>query len=80
MGVVKVAAPKGPCGKFIHLTESAAHKQVEIQGRRDNKKLQNRLQVYWCPGCGGWHVGHDRFSGKALKYYKQRQRNARRTP
>lgn len=70
------ARPK--CGKLTHLTEAHALDQLRIQKDRDNKKRANRLQAYWCPQCGGWHVGHDRFSGKALKYYKQRQRNASR--
>lgn len=65
---------RGPCGKFTHLTEDGARRQMAHDRGKDNKKRANRIQVYWCALCGGFHVGHDGLSGRALKYRRQREK------
>lgn len=51
--------PERTCGKKIkHLTEESAavHQQDFIS--RGKKAKKNRMDIYLCPFCGFFHVGH----------------------
>lgn len=54
------------CDKVLHLSETAALKQLKALKvtSKENKKQRTRLCVYFCATCGGWHIGHDRRRGK----------------
>lgn len=57
-----------PCTKVRHLTEADAERHRVGLKARENKKQGNRLHVYACVWCQGWHVGHDRYKGRAKRY------------
>lgn len=61
-----------PCTKVRHLDEASAERHRDGLKSRENKKTGNRLHVYACQFCLGWHVGHDRFKGRNKKYSTMR--------
>lgn len=59
-----------PCTKVRHATHADAERHRLGLKSTENKKRGNRLHVYPCRFCGGWHVGHDRYKGRAKRYGK----------
>ena len=58
-----------PCEtKLRHATTSDAQQHMDRIKPKENRKLANRLNVYACVHCGGYHVGHDRNKGRAKRY------------
>ena len=54
------------CHKVRHADEAAAIRHLKDRKRstHENKKLANKLNIYWCWQCGAWHLGHNRLKGK----------------
>ena len=57
-----------PCTKVKHFTHADAERHRVGLKACENKKTGNRLHVYSCRFCQGWHVGHDRYKGRAKRY------------
>lgn len=55
-----------PCRKIRHADEAAAIRHLKDRKRHthENKKIANKLNIYWCVECGAWHLGHNRWKGK----------------
>jgi hypothetical protein len=55
-----------PCHKVRHADEAAAIRHLKDRKRstRENKKLANKLNIYWCWQCEAFHIGHNRLKGK----------------
>ena len=54
--------------KTRHTTVAHAQEHLDRIRPKENRKLANRLNVYACIHCGGYHVGHDRNKGRAKRY------------
>lgn len=59
----KLNLPRRTCGqkKNRHHTrvEADAHRaSLEAWEREHGPARPGRLNTYWCPDCGAWHVGH----------------------
>lgn len=54
------------CQKVRHATTDAARRH--LKQRKDtsgeNKKLLNKLGIYFCTQCGAFHIGHNKLKGK----------------
>lgn len=64
------------CTKVCYESEDAARRAMKLlktEGRsRENKKVANRLNVYYHHECGSWHVGHHPTKGRAYRYELRR--------
>lgn len=56
------------CNRSKIIFESEAKAQRFIEFNKDAMKHGDKLRVYYCEACGGWHVTHHRYSTK----YKNR--------
>ena len=59
------------CGKVAYVSRSIA-KRAETRGRGSGF---DHMDVYPCPDCGRWHVGHSRRTNKPLRSTKPLKRN-----
>ena len=49
-----------PCGKWWYRTKAEAETQMARQKPDPNRGPGWELNVYYCQGCQGWHIGHTR--------------------
>jgi hypothetical protein len=68
------------CEKVRHETTAAAlrHLKQRKETSRENKKLLNKLGVYFCTRCGAFHIGHNKLKGKQYANSGREMRSAQR--
>jgi hypothetical protein len=47
-----------PCGKFWFKSEAEAEEKISRDGMHSIKGPAYALNVYYCYGCDGYHIGH----------------------
>lgn len=66
--------------KFRHvsLAEAQRHLKQQKDCSGENRKVLNRLGVYFCVRCGAFHIGHNKLKGKQYAKSGPKMRSAHR--
>lgn len=54
------------CNKTVHPSRREAKRHLDRAKSLDRRSgIQDRLSIYWCEKCDGFHIGHKRPKGIA---------------